>query len=379
MRRSTLHLLPLVALVLFAPPASAQMDGGRCAERFPEAVFDHHATAGPVDLYGSEVPAEILDRYGRDYTVLVEWIQDEMGGLGDGVVICMFEDQIPLDAQSLGWPEGQALRAAAFGEERMIVLSNWLIQHVPDAGYNGLLHVAQYQVSDGDYPQTFGNEVKGWYRNRIDRTVEVVHNVLVRQNSGLSEPWPPTPWVDEAIADPLLWNPEFGYGGGGDFANFAVANGGNEILSDPRSTDVASLDEQWRQALFDESGAVLGGSRGWIKGLVISIGIVLLGVLMALWNRHQKRVIEEKLRDLPWLEEQARLAHEQEAVRTSVAVGGRGRNARVGGSDAGPGFDGDDRDGTPTGRPFGRTGDGVSGRRQAGDDLFRHPDFDDHG
>lgn len=382
MRRiSIVFGLLLLATVLLAVPVGAQVDGGRCAEAFPDSEFDHSTTAATVDVYGSGVPEGILDRYGRDFAVLVDWVNAEMGGLEEGVVVCMFEDRLPLDAQAIGWPEGQLLRAVAFGEEGMVVLSNWLPQHVPDAGYNGLLHVAQYQVSDGSYPEPFGNEVKGWYRNRLDRSVEVVHNFLVRQSSGLAEPLPSNPgiWVSGRMFDPILWNPEFGWGGGGDFANYAVANAGTDLLADPTAADLDTLDEEWKQQLFDESGAIPGGTKGWITGLVISVGIVVLGILMALWSRRQKRIIEQRLRDLPWLEEQARQAREREAVRTSVATGGRSGDPRVGRSRSRAPGDGDDGDGSPAGSPVGSRGDGVSRRRQSGDDLFRHPGFDDEG
>ena len=104
----------------------------------------------------------------------------------------------------------------------------------------------------------------------VDRTVEVVHNVFVRQNSGLAEPWQPFPWTVGQMLDPLVWNPEQGYGGAGDFANYAVATAGNDVLSTPLTSDLAALDEGWRQTLFDESGAILGGSKGWGGGSALS-------------------------------------------------------------------------------------------------------------
>jgi hypothetical protein len=377
MRRVFAVVAIVASLVVTGPAVGAQIDGGRCSERFPDTEFDHATTAGSVDVYGAGVPEGILDRYGRDYTVLVDWLTAEMGGLEDGVVVCIFQDRIPMDAEALGWPQGQTLRAASFGEERMVVLSNWLIRFVPEAGYNGLLHIAQYQVSAGTYPEPFGNEVKGWYRNRIDRTVENVHNFLVRQNSGLAEPWAPFPWTVGQMVDPLLWNPEFGYGGGGDFANFAVAADGTGVLSDPLGSDLEALDEAWREALFDESGAIRGGSRGWLTGLVISVSILALGIFMALWARQQRRRVEEKLRDLPWLEEQSRLAREREAVRTSIAVGGRSRDPRVGDRGSESAVEGDHGDRAPS-SGSGRTGgDGMSPRSQSGDDRFRHPGFDE--
>jgi hypothetical protein len=372
-------LLACLVVGLGSAAASAQVDAGRCAELFPDVEFDHSTTAGPVGVYGYQVPEGILDRYGRDFSELVSWIQDEMGGLDESVAVCIFEDEIPLDAQALGWPEGQALRAVAFGEEGIVVLSNWFPVNVPDAGYNGLIHVAQHRVSDGAYPEPFGADVKGWYRNRLDRSVESVHNFYVRQNSGLAEPWPPFPWAVGRMVDPILWNPEFGYGGGGDFANFAVANGPAGLLSDPATADLDDLDEQWRQALFDESGAIPGGSRGWLTGLSVTLAVLGLGVFMPWWNRRQKKKFEERMRDLPWLEEQSRLAREREAVRTSIAPGGRSGDTRVGRGGAPPVGDGDHRDRAPSGSAVGSDRDHVTPASESGDDIFRHPGFDDQG
>jgi hypothetical protein len=378
MRRILISCVSTALVIgLGAAPAGAQVDAGRCGARFPDSVFDTSTTAGPVDIYGSGVPEAILERYGRDFTVLVDWVQAEMGGLDGGVVVCIFEDRIPLDADALGWPGSLPLRAGAFGDEGIVVLSNWLIQHVPDAGYYGLLHIAQYRVSDGNYPEPFGNEVAGWYRNRLNRSVESVHNIFVRQNTGLAEPWSPFPWTVGRMVDPLLWNPEFDFGGAGDFANFAVANGGNEVLSNPLGAGLEQLDEQWRQALFDESGATPGGSKGWLTGLIFALAAIGLGVLMAWSGRRQKRIIEAKMRDLPWLEEQSRLARQREAVRTSIAVGGGGGDSRIGGRGANGSIDGDDTDGTPAGGAGRSWRDRVTRRSETDDDLFRHPGFDD--
>jgi hypothetical protein len=378
MRALTIAIL-VAAITVVSPAAFAQTtDGGRCAERFPESTFDTSAMADVVSVHGSGIGAELLDRYAREWGELVALVQDEMGGLDGGVAVCVFDDELPLDNESLGWPATQFLRAASFGQDRLVVVSSWLISEAPDAGRNGLLHVAQYQVSGGTYPEPFGDEVKGWYRNRVDRTVEAVHNVFVRQNSGLAEPWQPFPWTVGQMVDPLVWNPEQGYGGAGDFANYAVATGGTEVLSTPLTSDLASLDEGWRQTLFDESGAVLGGSRGWILGLVMSVGIVVLGILMAWWSRRQKLKIEEQLRDLEFLEQKSREAREAEAVRTSLAASGGGRHSRVRrGRSRASRVDRDDRDRSPSRRSRRSRDDRVSEALKTGDDLFRHPGFDE--
>ena len=366
-----------VGSLLAAAPASAQTGGGRCSERIPDAVFDTEADAGPVKVYGSGTTQALLDRFAADWGELVELVQADMGGLDGGVAVCVFDDRLPFDAEALGWPRNQQLRAIAFGDEKLVFVSSWLVAVTSDAGRNGLLHIAQYQVSVGKYPEPFGNEVKGWYRNRVDRTVEVVHNAFVRQNSGLTEPWHPFPWTVGEMVDPLLWNPEFGYGGSGDFANYAVTTTGNGVLSDPLGSDLGTLDERWRRTLFDESGAILGGSKGWMLGLFLSVALLMLGGFMAWWTHRQKRLLEEKMGDLAWLEQMSREAHEREAVRTSIAVGGSRREARVRrrSPDSG-GVDGDGRDGPPSGGEGGTRRNRVPRRGKPGDDLFRHPGFD---
>ena len=375
--RFTVSVFALVSIWAMATPAIAQTSGGRCADRFVDSVFETEAEAGPVLVYGSGITQTLLDRYAADWAELVDLVQAEMGGLDVGVAVCVFDDKLPLDAEELGWPRNQFLRAIALGEERLVVVSSWLIAETPDAGRNGLLHIAQYQVSDGSYPEPFGNEVKGWYRNRVDRTVENVHNTFVRQNAGLAAIWQPFPWTVGQMVDPLLWNPEFGYGGAGDFANYAVATGGDAVLSNPLGSDLAGLDEAWRQSLFDESGAVLGGSKGWLLGLGLAIGIILLGILMAWWGHRQRLAVEAKMGDLAWLEQASREAHQREAVRTSVPSGRGRRNPRVGRTRAGTGgIDSDHGDGTPSGRAVRATGDRVADASQTGDDLFRHPGLD---
>ena len=181
------------------------------------------------------------------------------------------------------------------------------------------------------------------------------------------------------MIDPLVWNPEFGYGGAGDFTNYAVASAGNSVLSDPLASDLPMLDEGWRQSLFDESGAIPGGSRGWVLGLVLAVGIVVLGIFLAVADRRSKQKIEERLRDLEFLEEQSRAAREKEAVRTSVG-GGRRRDAGVGRSGSpSRGVDRDQGDRSPSGGAGGAGRDRVPDGSETGDDLFQHPDFDDEG
>jgi hypothetical protein len=376
------RLLPIAFVVsLLAAetlPAAAQSPGGRCAERFPGSVFDSEALAGPVVVYGSGLDPQLTTRYAADFEPTATAVQEEMGGL-EGVVVCIFAEDIPVDGQALGWPEGQRLHAVAFGEEGIVVLSSYLIHVVPDAGRAGLLHVAMWQISAGTYPEPFGSDITGWYNNRANDQVEVVHSQFVRANIGLSEPWPPFPWTVGRMVDPLLWNPEFGYGGNGDFTNYAVAIAGDSVLSDPLGSDLEALDAGWRQELFDESGSVLGGSRAWIKGLIMVIVLIIAGILMAWWGRHTRKRLERELREAVARDRRPIVPRPEEGpVRPSDPGGGRRGDARVGGGRTlSVVVEKDHGDGSPPLREVGTAVDDVPAPRQSGDDLFRPPGFDD--
>jgi hypothetical protein len=275
----------------------------------------------------------------------------------------------------------------AYGEERLVVLSSWLIGRVPDAGRVGLTHVALWQVSGGQYPQPFGDDVMGWYRARLDGTVDAIHRLFLRQQIGLTEPWPPTPWTDWKTDDPILWNPERSYGGAGDFTDFVVEQEGVDFLTDPDAAEIARLDEEWRQALFDESGAIPGGSRGWITGVIMVVSIIVAAIALAVADRVYRKRTERRLREEAlnpqrvWpAEEPGEDEGSEEAVRPSLGSRRRGRDAGVGGRQARPrGVKGDDRDRTPAGGQVGPERDPVPPADESGHDLFRHPGLDDDG
>lgn len=369
----------LTALLLFAlvVPAGAQTVDG-CSARFPDTVWDRVEESGPITVYGAEVQSGLFDRYAREFGDLATTIEEEIGG-ADGLVVCIFPDVVPWDAQALGWPEGQRLHTASFADEGVVVVSSYLISAAIDAGRNGIIHAALWRTSDGSYPGVLADDVKGWYRNRLERSVESVHTLFVRQNTGLAEPWPPTPWLAGAMEPVLLWNPEFSYGGGGDFANFVAGTAGTEVLADPAAGEIEALDAQWRQALFDESGAIPGGSKGWIIGVVLVTAILILAVAMALMTRRARRRIEQDLRDAAEKQAAARRADIQaRPVQPSVSVGRGSRDPGVGRGKARTGvIDRDGRDGSPPLGKVGSDGDRVATVDESPDDRYRHPGFDD--
>ena len=231
------RLVPLLAvsalfalgLAVPAPPAAAQGAVG-CQGLFPDTEFDTRAEAGPVVVYGSGIHPDMTARFAGEYANVVAWVEADIASLA-GAEVCLFEDKIPLDAQALGWPEGVYLRAAAFGEQGLVALSALNVGVVGDAGKAGLIHIALWRASGGTYPQPFGDDVMGWYLGRDAGATEAIHSLYLRQQIGLREPWPPFPWTVSKISDPILWHPDFGRGGSGDFTAYvAAARRSNEVV-----------------------------------------------------------------------------------------------------------------------------------------------------
>ncbi len=370
-------LCALFMLVVVAVPSTAfAQTENPCATRFPDTVWDAEATAGRLTLYATGVSEGHFGRFTDDFGGLAALLEAELGSI-DGITICIFAEEIPWDAQAMGWPEGQRLHTATFGSEGVVVVSAYLTVAALDAGRQGVIHTWLWQLSDGNYPEPLADEVKGWYRNRLETTVEHLHTLYVRMNIGLTEPWPPTPWTAGQMADRLLWNPEFSYGGGGDFANYVAAVAGTGALADPFNGSLEELDSAWRQSLFDESGSVLGGSKGWVIGLIGVTAIVSLAVFVAWWSARARRKIEAQLR------EAALLIPKQidvRAVRPSITARGGGTDAGIRRGSARPvGSDRNDRHGTPSGGRVGTAVDDVPPGAKADDDRFRHPDLGGEG
>lgn len=369
-----------VSLLVVAPAAGAQSTD-RCSERFADSTFETSASAGVVSVHGSGLSLEMTERFADDFRPVAEWMQEDMGGL-EGTAVCIFADELPLDAVALGWPVGQSLRSIAFGEDKLVAVSSWLIGTVPDSGRHGIMHVAFWSTYGGPYPEPLATDAMAYYRNRVTDTVDSLHRLMVRQNIGLAEPWPPIPWTAGLQADdPLLWNPEFPYDGAGDFTAYAVATAGTQILSDPVGAGYESLDAGWRQSLFDESGSVLGGRREWVVGLWLVIGAVLLAVFMAWFTRFSRRraerlVRESAIAEMEGISSVPEPVKEPEAVRVSVP-GRRGRrDPRVGRRSSSRSGRSNDRDRPPSGGKRGADVDDVPSRRESRDDPFLHPGFD---
>jgi hypothetical protein len=371
--------LVTLAGVLLPTPAAAQQAAG-CAAIFPGTTFDTSAPAGPVVVRGAGLTGEMTVRFAGELTQLVEWLEADIGSL-EGAEVCLFIDEMAIVAEALGWYPGLPLRAVVFGEQGVVAVSVWQPRFTADAGAVGLVHIALWRASGGSYPQPFADDVIGWYLGRRAGTTEAIHNLYLRQQIGLREPWPAFPWSVSTLSDPVLWKPEYGYGGAGDFTDFVVGAKGSGYLAAPALDELAGLDEEWRQALFDDSGAIPGGSKGWIAGVIAAVVLLGAAITFAWLGRVSRLRAEEALRQLavaPAASAGADPAAAGAAVRPSVGGRPSRRHPRVGGSGTGAvGRHGDDRDGAPAGGEGGPRRDRVAKKAKPGDDIFRHPGFRD--
>jgi len=380
MRRPLITLLFLVVLTGVLPGASAgAQQAAGCAAVFPETEFDTAVAAGPVVVRGAGLNREMTERFAGEFSQVVEWLGADITPL-EGVEVCLFADEIAVDAAALGWDTSIPLRAVAFGEQGVVAVSAWLPRYLRAAGEAGLIHIALWRTGGGTYPQPFADDVTGWYLGRLAGTTEAIHNIFLRQQIGLREPWPPFPWSVSTLADPILWRPEYGYGGAGDFTAYVVDVAGASFLAAPDAERLVALDEGWRRALFDESGAIPGGSKGWIAGVVAAAVLLAAAIGFAWLGRVSRLRAEEALRQLAIAPAAPGPAGAPAAVRPSVGGGLRRRNSRVGGGGAGAvRRDGDDRDRAPAGGESRAPVHRVPPADKPGDEIFRHPGFRDEG
>lgn len=385
MRRLAMMVLGAAILLLGLPTAQAQVSGDGCAAAFPETGFGITRMAGPVEVAASGLNLPVVERFVTSLTEFAEILEEEIAPL-DGVGVCLFADQLAIAPRDLGIDSNIPLRAVAFGAEDLLLVSAWSIGTVDGALLEGLVHIAQWRAVGGGYPEPLATDMIGWYVARVSNTTEIAHAVMLRANVGLREPMPANDWAAAAAPDTITWNPEFQYGGLGDFTGYVFAEAGPGVFADPDPAELARLDEEWRNALFDESGAVPGGSKGWIIGVAIAAAIVLAGVAIALYTGWVRRKILEEVKEAARegrtlgavSPDEAEAPDVQATVGRSLSAGRRRRrDSRVRRRPARPaGTGGDDRDRAPSGREVGDGVDDVSSGGHTGDDLFRHPGFD---
>lgn len=280
-------LAALAVMVLAAPPAADAASGG-CAEIFPGVDFELTRQAGPVTVMTADLSEGLADRFTADLEAAATLMQAEMGGL-DGVEVCLFRDMLPLDAEALGWPVGQILRAASFAEQRAVALSTIQFRLVRPAGIIGLAHQAQWQVSDGSYPAVFGGAVAQWYRSRDAGRLESDHGVMLyaRIIRAISEP---IPWLTGELDAVQLWNPQFEDSPVGDFVEFVVDADGVGSLRSPDLGRITALDAEWQQRLLVEARGSERPSSGWIIGAAIIGGAVVAMFALAIsgWRKKHR-------------------------------------------------------------------------------------------
>ena len=285
---------------------------------------DVEAVSGRLTLYGAGVIEGQFGRFVDDFGGLAALLRrNSARSMGSRRASSLMRS--PWDAQAMGWPEGQRLHTATFGEEGLVVVSAYLTRVALDAGRQGVIHAWLWQLSDGNYPEPLADEVKGWYRNRLETTVEHLHTLYVRMNIGLTEPWPPTPWTAGQMRTDLLWNPEFSYGGGGDLRTMWL-----RCPAPAPCEPVRWRTRRPRHRVAAESFRPVRLHSRRIEGLGDrSIGvtaIVSLAVFVAWWSARARRRIEAELREAA-----LRIPKQIDvrAVRPSITDRGGGANAGI--------------------------------------------------
>ncbi len=282
-------LVAVLAAVLAGPAggALAQPASG-CGGMFPGTEWDGPpSAAGPVAVYTTGIAAGLAERFVNDLRAAAEPMAAELGGL-DGVEVCLFEGELPVDSVALGWPVGQRLRAVSFGPERVLVLSAWIPRLVLRAGAFGLAHQAEWGLAGGDYPSPLGPTIGHWYVSRIEARLERDRNVMRFANL-IRELPDAIPWTEASIPENLLWNPEFQLSPIGDFAGFVVENEGFEVLRNPDAATLRRLEQAWHAELLTEATGSASGTKGWMVGVAIVGGVLAFGAFVALVNLRAAR------------------------------------------------------------------------------------------
>lgn len=297
----------LVALLTVALAGSAHADEDRCTERFPETEWTAIDVDAPVTFATSGMAVETAARFAADVERISARVQSEIGGL-EGVAVCLTVPAVSLDVGDLV-VEGQRLHAAAFGEEKVFVLSAVEIRSIDDAIAFGLPHIALWEIAaqldyPGGYPEPLGSTIAHWYLAReIDRA-ERYHGELV-VGLFLDDPNPErrtaddaTRWLGAPKEDPFLFDPQIVESPMGDFIEYAVNARGVEVLRDLRQETWGPLENEWRVTLRDELLAGRTGSYGAEWGAAIVVVFLVLTVLVA-WGKRRQNKREATRRPTP--------------------------------------------------------------------------------
>lgn len=286
-RAEAVALLSVAALafVLLTPSAAAAQETGCDAAVGESVAWDVETEVRGVVVRGSGVSLALAERVANAIDPWVARAADELAPL-DGAEICLFPNEMPIDAQALGWDPVRVLRAAAFGPEQALFLSTLQASELEPAAVMGVTYLAQWRV-DPAYPEPLGTAVRQFYRSGHEG--EVDRNRDVMSFAHLTERFDPIPWTEGAIQPVLLWNIESQTSPIGDFAAYVVEQGEQGLFTAPDAERLMALDESWRGFLLDEAR---GGeaTSGWLVGLAFIAGAISLtvGIVVARWWRGRR-------------------------------------------------------------------------------------------
>ncbi len=309
-------LLAAAAVFLFVVPATADASQARCSELFPGVDWTSVEAVGPMTVATAGLNDATSERFAEDVGSVATQVQGDIGGL-DGAAVCLAAPELA-GAFSDFAPFGQRLHAAAFGEDRTLLIAAVEPRMVDDAIAFGIPQVALWQLSqdlglDDGYPEPLGTTIAHWYlATYTDRLA--LYESLITVEVYLDDPQPEDRTPDEAISwvggstrDPLVFDParldtQTGafsnvatLAGGGPqmsvFIDFVVEEEGPETLQAIDQATWADLEKRWRIAIRDEFPR---GNFGVHWGWAIVIGFTSLAALLAWLRRLEKRRLAQR-------------------------------------------------------------------------------------
>lgn len=285
MRRGVVIVGTLVVCLAAIPMAGAQ-SADRCAEAFPEAVWEPVPTSSAVPILASGVPDAQQRRFAQEIEAAAGWITAEMGAVAGSV--CLIGPESAFDRSR--FEEGSIpFHAALVAEEGVIAVSTGeQLGRVGAAATFGLAHLRLWQEAGGaGWPEPLASAVAHWYRNRLLDRIEQRH--VDARSSNFFANSSQIDW-DEANQSPLLlWNPVANDSAIGDLVDHAVAAEGVSVLLDDDPGRWADREARWRVSLRTELTGRASPTTLWISGVAIAIGVVLVAALVAWLGFRSKR------------------------------------------------------------------------------------------
>lgn len=294
--RAALVAATAVVIVLAAPSwpaapgvgaaASEPTGRGGCAARFPDQAwdFEHHVSGVSVSTAG--LNRATSERLAGDVDAAAAMMSAD--GLAPGsAAVCLFADDIPLDAADLA-PPGQQLHAVAWLPDQVVAVSASSLRLVRRAAVLGLTHaILWHRDAEGGYVEPLSSAIAQWYVSRVEGTLGLRHAEMRRAN--FFEPLIGTEWTAGIQQPVLVWNPQFQDSAIGDIVDYAVRHHGSSVLLDPDPVLWERIEREWSAALLAELLGEDFRTTGWVLGLVVFVGVILLAVVLGLRARRVKR------------------------------------------------------------------------------------------